>query len=194
MGLVLIDTLVAGGRQIKQKQSGDSPRSVSLYHCHKGCCLRVLGSSWFRALILARKYKLCVWEMRGNPVKVPITKVSRAVVFLLSLLPYFSSPSVSFPFTFVLYLIFTFFLFLPLTWGSFQACGGSSLCRHSMHAVGGYDGACTVGHLITTLGACTQDSSSVPAPATWTLGFVGMWDRVVVEIAARGFPFQIGYG
>lgn len=60
MGLVLIDTLVAGDRWIKRKQSGDSPRSVSLYHCHKECCLKVLGPSWFRALIFAWKYKLCV--------------------------------------------------------------------------------------------------------------------------------------
>lgn len=112
-----------------------------------GCCLKVLGSSWFRALIFARKYKL--YEKWEETIKVPITKLSSSCSVLLSLLPYLISPFCLLSFHPSSFTSFsTFFLFLPLTWGSFQACGGCSLRRHSMHAVGGYDGACTIGRLI----------------------------------------------
>lgn len=173
MGLILTDTLVAGGRWVKWEQSGDSPRSLSLYHCHKACRLRVLGSCMVSFSHIWQEVTVCMRNER-KPSRCRVQNWAAVVLFLPPSLFYLSvrSPFLS---PFVLYLILHFLSLSSFNLRKLPGLWGSTLCRYSMHAVGSHDGACTIGRLILNWAPALRTALLSLLRQHERLGFVEMY-------------------
>lgn len=133
-----------------------------------------------------------VYEKWEETVKVPSTKLSSSCS-VPPIPPYFMTLFCLPSFHPSSFTSFSTFFLSSLNLRKLPGLWGSTLCRYSMHAVGGCDGACTIGHLILTWAPALRTALLSLLRHTNARFCGDVWDRVAVEIAVRGFLF-LGYG